>query len=126
MSPGVSPCAGLPLCVPAETPGPGRGVSVGTEPALEAAPRLQGARPGPRDARKAPVPLWLSPALPQHQPREPGRALGAPVLGLSAGAGRGGRERRGERDAADKLRLFGRRQERGDEREAPGGSGCAV
>lgn len=73
-----------------------------------------------------PVPLCLSPALLQHQPREPGRALGCPLLGLSAGAGRGGRERRGKTDAADKLRLFCRRQERGDEREAPGGSGCAV
>lgn len=83
-----------------------------------------------RMPRKPLTPFWCppkrSPASGSITPREPGRALSAPVLGLSAGVGRGGRERRGRRDVADKLRLFCRRQERGDEREAPGGSGCAV
>ncbi|XP_021266521.1 uncharacterized protein LOC110405499 [Numida meleagris] len=73
----------------------------------------------PRDAPRAP----RAPSLP---PLSAGAVSARPVLGLSAGEGRGGREGRGRRDVADKLRLFCRRQERGDEREAPGGSGCAV
>lgn len=73
----------------------------------------------PKDAPRAP----RAPSLP---PLSAEAASALPVLGLSAGEGRGGREGRGRRDVADKLRLFCRRQERGDEREAPGGSGCAV
>lgn len=89
-----------------------------------------GALPDPKNAQKSPntpqCPSSLPPASGSIGPGEPGRALGAPVLRLSAGAGLGGRERRGRRDVADELRLFCRRQERGDEREAPRGSGCAV
>lgn len=73
----------------------------------------------PKDAPRAP----RAPNLP---PLSAEAASARPVLGLSAGEERGGREGRGRRDVADKLRLFCRRQERGDEREAPGGSGCAV
>ena len=73
----------------------------------------------PKDAPRAP----RAPNLP---PLSAEAASARPVLGLSAGEERRGREGRGRRDVADKLRLFCRRQERGDEREAPGGSGCAV
>lgn len=112
VSPGVFPCVGLPPRVPGETPVPRRAVpgarpsGLGWFPAPHpCAPptpsrRQQpphGARPDPKDAQKAPnppVPLSLcSPPPPvsgSTSPREPGRALGAPVLGLSAGVGRGG------------------------------------
>lgn len=96
MSPGAVPCVGLPARVPGETLLPGRAVPgavsqprsrvpLSSEPRSKAAAR---SKANPKDAQKAPnlaVPLSLLPPPPAAP------ALGAPVLGLSAGVGRGGR-----------------------------------
>lgn len=148
VSPGSVPRVGVPSECLQGVPAPGeggpglgrRGLAVGARrvppgswaglsPGLFPSPtpcvplRKPGSEHGqiPKMPRELPAPPFPRPPpiLRQHQP------LPA-AAGLSAGKGRGGREGRGRRDVADKLRLFCRRQERGDEREAPGGSGCAV